>query len=275
VVIALAIAGGRAHGQGAPEEQPPPSPVPPPEIAPGVTFDPDFFINNADALFEQLFARSPVLKDIAKGALRRARRKVSIGPTVGLFGGSVNGEGDYALSFGLGLETFKIPVLPSIDNLKAILKERAKAKLKQALIQTLVGQPPTQEMLSQLAAEAWDEAVREILGMDNIRAKRLERPSLSVGLEGNWFFNSHTPAVRLRLGTGVWKLSFVASATIMWSDPKVNVYLAPEVCLHVLMSKGPRASVLDLFVRAEFDVYDRSDSNDSFVVGTRYLLDLI
>src|SRR5688500_5876 len=155
--------------------------------------DPDAYIQGADALFDRLEAASPVLKDVAKGAIRRARRKVSIGPTVGGFAGYGN-DFDGAVTFGLGLEVFKIPVLPTFENLKAIVKERAKAKLKQALVDSIKGAPPDpaqlQSHVEQLAAEAWNEAIQEVLGMANIRAKTMERPSMTIALEGDRYFDS-------------------------------------------------------------------------------------
>ena len=241
-----------------------------------IDVDPDAYIQGADALFERLESASPVLQDIAKGALRRARRKVSIGPTVGVFGGYADGL-DAAVSFGLGVETFKIPVMPSMENLKAILKERAKAKLKQAVIDSIKGQPLDQTQFEQLAAEAWNEAIKEVLGMENIRAKTMERPSMSVGLEGNYYFDAGVPGVRLRFGVGVWKLTLAGAATWLFTDPAGNAYLAPEIVAHFLTSKGPRASVLDVFVRADFEVRNRGEahSSDIFVVGARYLLDVL
>lgn len=247
-----------------------------PEAPARLELDPDAYLQSADALFTRLQEASPVLENIAKGTLRRARRKVSIGPTVGVFGGYADGI-DAAVSFGIGLETFKIPVLPNIENLKAIAKERAKAKLKEVLADTLKGKPLDQVAFEQLAAEVWEEAVKEVLGMDNIRAKTMERPSLSVGIEGNHYFDAGVTGLRVRAGVGIWKFTLGAAATWLATDPTWNVYLAPEVVVHFLTSKGPRASVLDVFVRADFEVRNRGEahSDDIYVVGARYLIDVL
>ena len=241
-----------------------------------VDIDVDAYVQGAESLFARLENASPVLSDIAQGALRRARRKVSIGPTLGVFGGYAD-TADAALTFGLGVEVFKIPVMPTLDNLKAILRERAKAKLKQAIIDAFKGQPPDQAQFEQLAAEAWNEAVKEILGMENIRAKTMERPQLSFALEGNRYFDSSTWATRMRAGVGVWKFTLAASLAAGFTEPKTNVYVGPEVVLHFLMSKGPRASVLDVFVRADLEVRSRGEpqSADIWTLGARYLLDVI
>ncbi|MGE0871482.1 MAG: hypothetical protein AB7P03_23180 [Kofleriaceae bacterium] len=245
-----------------------------------IDIDPDAYVQGAGALFDRLEAASPALRDVAKGAIRRARRKVSIGPSVGGFAG-YGKDFDGAVSFGLGVEVFDIPVLPTFENLKAIVKERAKAKLKQALVESLKGQPPDPSQLEarieQLAAEAWNQAVQEVLGMANIRAKTMERPSMTIALEGNRYFDSSDWAMRARVGKGVWKLTLGASLALGFTDPKVNAYLGPEIAVHFLTSKGPRASVLDVFVRADFELRNRNEaySADIYALGVRYLLDVL
>lgn len=262
VVIALAVATGTAAAQ----EQP----------AARVDIDPNAYVQGAEALFSRLEDASPVLADVARGAVRRARRKVSIGPTLGGFS-TYGDSADGAVTFGVGLEVFKIPVLPTLANLKALVRERAKAKLVQAIEESLQGQPPDQAHIDELAIEAWHEAVEEVLGMNNIRPKRLERPQLTLALEANRYFDAATWATRLRLGVGVWKVTLGASVAAAFADPKTNVYVGPEVVLHVLMSSGGRASVLDLFVRADLEVRSRGEdfSQDLYSFGARYLLDLL
>lgn len=241
-----------------------------------VDIDADAWMQAIGPMFDRLEAASPVLTDVAKGAFRRARRKVSLGPTLGAFGAFAD-DATAALTFGIGVEVFKIPVLPTVENLKVILRERAKAKLKQAIIDTLKGQPPDQATVERFAADAWAEAVKEILGMENIRAKTMERPQFTVALEGNRYFDSSTWATRLRLGSGVWKFTLAASLGLGFTEPKTSAYVGPEIVLHFLMSKGPRASVLDVFVRADFEVRGRGEaySQDVYSLGVRYLLDAI
>lgn len=268
VVLALATTAGTADAQ---KWQPKA-----PDFS-NLDIDIDAWLQGMGPVFERLEASSPALADIAKGALRRARRKVSIGPTLGVFG-SYGDAADGALTFGLGLEVFKIPVMPTFENLKVLVRERAKAKLKEIAIASFKGQPPPdQAQLEQLVAEAWTEALKEILGMENIRAKRLERPQLTLALEANRYFDASTWATRLRVGAGVWKVTLAASAGAGFTDPKTSVWVGPEVVLHVLMSKGARASVLDVFVRADFEVRSRGEaySQDIYSLGARYLLDVL
>src|SRR6185436_18703229 len=87
---------------------------------------------NLDALITQAEAQMPTIETVVAGTVRRARRAISIGPTVGLWSGAIIGPGDVdaALSFGIGLETFKVPVIPSTETLRALIVERVKAQLK-------------------------------------------------------------------------------------------------------------------------------------------------
>jgi len=48
-----------------------------------------------------------------------------------------------------------------------------------------------------------------------------------------------------------------------------------ELGLHLTPWAGGRASVIDLFVRADFGVTSGTDGADQVTVGTRYLLDLL
>ena len=241
-----------------------------------VDIDPDAWLQSIGSLFDRLEAASPVLTDVARGAFRRARRKVSLGPTLGAFGAFAD-DATAALTFGIGVEVFKIPVLPTVDNLKVILRERAKAKLKLAIIDTLKGAPPDQATIERFAADAWAEAVKEILGMENIRARTMERPQFTLALEGNRYFDASTWATRLRLGTGVWKVTLAASLGLGFTEPRTSAYVGPEIVLHFLTSKGPRASVVDVVVRADFEVRGRGEaySQDVYSLGVRYLLDII
>src|SRR6185503_6490224 len=72
-----------------------------------------------DALIRKAQAEAPTIETIARGTFRRARRALSIGPTVGLWTAAIidPGELDAALTIGVGFETFKVPVLPSVETL--------------------------------------------------------------------------------------------------------------------------------------------------------------
>src|SRR6476469_4683815 len=73
--------------------------------------------SDLDAVMDKVQEQAPSIITVAQGPLRRARRAVSFGPTVGLWSAAYIDPGDIdaALTFGIGLETFKVPVLPDVD----------------------------------------------------------------------------------------------------------------------------------------------------------------
>ncbi|HEX8109037.1 MAG TPA: hypothetical protein VF516_14995, partial [Kofleriaceae bacterium] len=86
-----------------------------------------------DALIAKAQAEAPTIETVVRGTFRRARRALSIGPTVGLWTGAIIGPGDIdaALTIGVGFETFKVPVLPEMETIQDLIVERVKAQLKQ------------------------------------------------------------------------------------------------------------------------------------------------
>jgi hypothetical protein len=281
-VVITASATAFAQPEPAPEPEAPPESQPAPS-GPTLDIDPEWWLRKIEAidfdgLVDRIAAIAPGLESVARGTIRRGRRAISIGPTAGVYGAGIPspGETDLGVTFGLGLELFKIPVMPTFQNLKALVIERAKANLKKAAIDTFRGREPQPIELEQLARQAWDEAVKEILGLQSVRAKRIEKPRLTLAVEGNYLLRSETWMTRLRAGAGFWKVTLAATVTAGFTDPDTSVFVGPEVVLHVLMSKGPRASVVDVYLRGDFEVRNRDIANtDMVTVGVRYLLDLI
>lgn len=279
--IAVAQPGNTAPTGG--EMPPPPPDGSPPPAPPGDasgTVQAGPVAVDLDAILARVEAASPTLETIARGAFRRARRSISFGPTVGFWGAGVLAQDDteYALTFGLGFEKFKVPVLPSMETLKALVKERAKAKLKDQILARFQGREPDPISAEQFAREVWEEAVQEILGLENVRAKTMERPALSLGLEVNRMFSSEAWAPRVRIGVGVWKFTVAGSFSVALGAEGVArtpVYLGAEVVTHFLTSKNPRASVVDVFLRMDFEMRSRETNTDQLVLGVRYLLDVI
>jgi hypothetical protein len=261
VLIALACTAGVAAAQPAPT----PEPAPPAEAEP----EPDL-----DSLIER--ATGPSAQKIALGTVRRARRAVSLGPTVGGWGAVIPspGETEAAVTFGLGLEVFKIPIVPSATNIKALVQERVKARLRQHITDRLKGVPPEPGELERIAQEVFEEVKGEVLGELNARPKTMERPRFSVGLEGNRLLDSEAWLTRLRAGIGIWKVTLAGSLAVGFTDDK-TVFTGLELATHFLISKNPRASVVDVFVRADFEVTDRDVNTDHISLGVRFLLDVI
>ena len=254
-------------------EQPPP---PPPQ-------------QNDDALIDQAIAKAqaemPTVLTIAKGAFRRARRSVAIGPTVGTWGAAyiTPGEADLALTVGLGFEMFKVPVMPDMETLKALVVERVKAVAKDRIKQAFQGRAIDPVYLDQIVLKVYEDVRKEILGLENVRAKTLERPAYTIAFEADRRFGAERWLGRTRVGVGVWKLTFALSASFGKAcrgdgcDDRIRGFIGPEVVLHVIPSGAPRANVIDLFLRGDFQATGRADTTtyDQLVVGARYLVDII
>jgi hypothetical protein len=265
---------GATHPQEVPSQAPPGAP--PGHDAPVEEYVRERSPLDVDAVLARIEAASPTIQTVALGTLRRARRSVSIGPTIGAWIAAVPSPGEYeqAITFGVGLEMFKIPVMPGPETLKALVVERAKAKLKQQLLARFRGDPTDPIALEQFAREIWQEAINEVLGLENVRPRTMERPKLTVALEVNRLMRAEAWMPRLRLGVGVWKLTVGGSFGPAFGD-STGIFVGPEVVAHFLTSKQPRASVVDVFLRADFEVRHREANTDHLVLGARFLLDVL
>lgn len=240
--------------------------------------------SDLDAVMERVQAEAPTILTVAQGTLRRARRAVSFGPTVGLWSAAYVDPGDLdaALTFGIGLETFKVPVLPDPDTLKALVVERFKSEGKQRVLAILGGRQPDPIELDTIVKQVYQDVRKEILGLANTRAKHLERPQYTIAFEANRRFGAERWLGRARGGIGIWKLTFGLSASFgracrgVGCDDGIKSFVGPEVTLHILPTKNPRANVIDVFLRGDFQANGRGDTTyDQIVIGTRLLVDII
>jgi len=236
-----------------------------------------------DALIRKAQAEAPTIETVARGTFRRARRALSIGPTVGLWTAAIIDPGDIdaALTIGVGFETFKVPVLPSMETLQDLIVERVKAQMKQRIVDAFKGRQPEPLELDALVKQVYEEVRNEILGFQNVRPKTFERPQFTVGFEANRLFGADRWLGRARVGIGVWKVTLALSAAVGrvcrggTCDDGVKAFIGPEIVLHALPSKQPRASVIDAFVRADFQANGRGvETYDQLVLGARYLFDV-
>lgn len=239
---------------------------------------------NLDELIARAEAMAPSIATVARGTFRRARRAVSIGPTIGVWGTALldPGDTDMALTFGIGIETFKVPVVPSIETVKALITERVKAQLKQRIQAVFAGRQPDPLELNTLAAQVYTDVRDEVLGVRNARGKTMERPQYTLGFEGNRLLGAERWLFRTRVGIGVWKLTLGISAAVGrvcrggTCDDGVKLFSGPELVAHFLTSKDPRASVVDAFLRFDFQATGRGvETYDQAVLGARFLLDAL
>jgi hypothetical protein len=283
VVLALtAVVGTAGTALGQPGNTPPTAPPPdsgaPPQAAPppgitGMQVGPV----DVDQVISTVAANEPAIERIATNAFRRARRAISVGPTVGFFGGAVPAQSTYddAVTFGIGLEMFKIPIWPEPEAIQELIVDRLKAELKGQLLARLAGgRAPSREEVEQLAHDLYQKVRAEVLRVDATRPRTMEDPAFSLGLEGNYLIHSGQWMPRLRAGIGIWKFTLGGSFGVGFGD-RVGVYTGVEIVTHFLLSDEPRASVVDLFVRADFEDRFRDTNTDQIVFGTRFLLDAI
>jgi hypothetical protein len=273
VLIALAIAGHAAHAQ--------PGATAPTEAPPAADAQQDTLLDQAIA---QARANAPTIERVAMGTLRRARRSISIGPTVGLWSAAFIDPGsiDGALTFGLGVEMFKVPVMPDVETLQDLITERVKAQAKKRIVQVFQGRQPDPIEVNQIVVQVYEDVRKEILGLENVRPKTMERPAFSFALEANRLFAADRWQGRFRAGIGIWKFTLAGSLAVgracrgTGCDDGVKVFAGPEVVLHFLTSRNPRASVVDAFVRVDFQTNGRgTETYDQMVLGGRFLFDLI
>jgi hypothetical protein len=263
--------------------QPGATPPTEPPAPTGVQIGNNRIETDLDALIAKAQAEAPTIETVVRGTFRRARRALSIGPTVGLWTAAIIDPGDIdgALTIGVGFETFKVPVLPSRETLQDLIVERVKAQMKQRIVDTFKGQQPEPLQLDALVKQVYEEIRNEILGLKNVRPKTFERPKFTVGFEANRLFGADRWLGRTRVGIGVWKVTLALSAAVGrvcrggTCDDGVKAFIGPEIVLHALPSNQPRASVIDAFVRADFQANGRGvETYDQLVLGARYLLDV-
>jgi len=211
------------------------------------------------------------IRRAAKATITRARRAIAFGPTAGLWAGRAPSPGvnEEAITFGIALETFKVPILPTGDSTKELVIARAKEILRTRAV--------GQQDVERVAREAWDEAVAEVLGTREREPHTFERPAFNIGLEFNRTFESDAWLPRLRVGLGVWKLTVGASFSVALGTgaEKTPVFTGLELVGHAVIRPKARASVVDVFLRGHFELRNRDTNTDMVVVGVRYLLDLI
>jgi hypothetical protein len=210
---------------------------------------------------------------IGKLTLHRTRRAIAIGPLVGATPQwSVDsGDLDLGVSFGLAVSFFKIPIVPDAETIRELIKERIKARLAEAVKAALqggrvLGDADLADLGRQIAKDVIDEFLEER------RPRRFERPGVRVFFEAARTFDTATWSTRLGVGLGIGPVSLNLTAAGAFGDDTV-LYVGPEVSLQAVLGKGPRASVLDLFVR--YDLATVGSGEGLMAVGARLILDLL
>lgn len=213
---------------------------------------------------------------VLDNAVDRTRRRIALGPMIGVAAAYTIDSEDTGVpfSFGLGLDFFKIPIMPGPEEIQAIVLDAVKVRVA-AHVQDVVAQglpAPTPDELQSLTEEIRDRLVAEYLRKR--RHRTLEKPQLTIALEEVRMPGGGTWITRLTPGFGVSR--FTIGPTFMGSLGDVKgVYLGGEVAVHLTPRDSPRSPVIDLYVRADFGVSGDAKSADLVWVGTRLLIDLI
>jgi hypothetical protein len=221
------------------------------------------------------FAENPSVREFAEGTVRRARRAVAIGPTVGAAGSYAPspGDADAPLSAGLELVYFAIPVVP---DLREMIVERAKARLTERVADIVArGEPPPDgDELERMAREIALEVKAEILGLHARRDRTLEKPRFAVALEGTYLPRAKAGQIRLTAALGISKVTVGPTLVADFAGGN-GLFVGAEVAVHLTPWAGPRANVVDVFIRGDYGITDGTDGADQVGLGVRFLLDVI
>jgi hypothetical protein len=210
---------------------------------------------------------------LASRTIDRLRRAIAFGPFAGAMP-VIPGSGDIdgAVSFGLGLWLFKVPIVPDQETIKQIVMERARARLKQAAEAAILrGDKPTEDDLATLGREIYQQVLAEFL--EERAPKVWEKPRFHLHLEGARLFRSDSWQSRTTVTVGLWRISLGPSLMVDFDDD-TDLFLGPEMSVRLLPWKSLRSPVVDIFVRVDFALTD-DERNSLTSFGGRFALDLI
>ncbi|MBK9071492.1 MAG: hypothetical protein IPL79_10880 [Myxococcales bacterium] len=209
---------------------------------------------------------------VRKRTLKRARRVVAVGPTIG--GSLLIGDGDVggAVSMGLGLYLFDVAVAPRVSTMSEALQGTAKREaLARAKHLIATGEAPAGMNAEDLAVAIIEEVRTELVRQLLADGRKFEKPRFTVDVEGGYQFAAEAWHFRTSATMGLGPVSLGPTFHVS----EAGVGLGPELALRLLGNRGPRPPVLGLFIRADFALSDRETNVDMYSFGARALLDLL
>lgn len=213
------------------------------------------------------------LRDVIPGALRQTRRSIAIGPHVG-FATVVDDDGnsDVGVTFGLALYTFKRPSLLDLkQRATEMIEQRVKARLAEAVA---AGAPPpdVKSLVEEEGHKVLEELADELGGLEEIRPKVLEKPSLKLVVEGAVLGDAWL--ARVGVGKGVGPISLGVGGGVLRAGGDTAPLVGGELSLHLTPVGQLRTPVLDVYVRGDVGFFDAGKAG-VFTGGVRALVDLL
>lgn len=214
------------------------------------------------------------LGSVARAGLDRTRRAVALGPFAGLAAIASDGELAASVSFGIGISLFKVPIVPDRGTIEQIVRDRARARLKRLLADSLRGgEQPSPEQLEDLAREVYQEVLDEF--MAERAPKVLEKPRAHLHLEAARTLSSGAAwQSRITATVGIGPISLGPTLGIDFAGD-TSFLAGGETHLQILPGGGPRSPIIDLFLRADVTVGDDDDRGIAYYGGARLLLDIL
>lgn len=216
-------------------------------------------------------AESIPLGKLGLNVADRLRRSIAIGPFVGAHAtlGDSGEDGGLGVSFGVGLSTFDIPILPDGEEIKRLLSDRFKTLFREKVKEALTHGKVTSDKLAlrSIAKEVWKDVIDAYL---NERQHRmLETPSLRIHAEAVKLVQLEAWQVRGSIAKGLGNMSF--GLTFGFDDS--FAFVGPEVSVQLLFGKA-RSPILDLFARADIPLGEKNGPVD-ISLGARFILDVL
>jgi hypothetical protein len=220
----------------------------------------------------QAFAQNIPWQGIGQSALERARRSVALGPFVGLAGvGGGDRDLDGALSFGLALWRFDVPIVPDRAEIEGILKERFKKIFMEKLAEAMRGNLDGSNIdAKQIAKAAWNDVLEAYI--KGRRNRVLEDPGFRFHVEGTRLFAADVWQARGTVGAGIAGVSLALSFGGEFGDDNF-AFLGLEVTKPLVFGEA-RTPVIDLLVRVERG-FGEGHNDLSYSSGARLLLDIL
>jgi hypothetical protein len=172
------------------------------------------------------------------------------------------------ISFGLELNLFRVPVMPSTDTLRELIQERFKARLKERLMHL---EKPDEQMVRQV----YEDVKAEVLGELNVRPHLFEDPRLSLGLDASYLSRAEAWQIRGILGVGISKVTVGPTIVGFTGNGVTDLMLGGEMAIHLLPMDSARSPVIDVFLRLEVPVIETDRDATQIGIGVRLQLDVV